>query len=172
MLTQERLRIFLDYNPVTGIFKHRRGRSGCRPGQIAGAITVQGYRTINVDGERFRAARLAWLYMTGTWPADHVDHIDGCPENDRWENLRAATRSENMRNTKLRINNSSGSRGVSWHKYRQQWHVRVTMHGRVHHVGYFDDFEKAKSARDTRANELHGAFAKFDSLQPERKELT
>ena len=109
MLTQLKLRELFNYDPVTGIFVNRRLAH-----RATGSITLEGYRTIHVDGERFRAARLAVLYMTGEWPKEHVDHINGFRLDDRWENLREATRSENMRNTKLRSNNTSGTRGVSW----------------------------------------------------------
>lgn len=173
MLTQQRLREVLDYNPQTGIFKWRRQAStgtsadGARnrwAGKIAGASHVEGYRLISVDNEKFRGARLAWLYMTGEWPQHHVDHIDGNPSNDAWANLREATRSENMCNTKTRADNLSGARGVSWNARKGLWHARVNVRGKLHHCGYFKTIEEAKKARDTKAEELHGAFARFDEL--------
>jgi hypothetical protein len=79
MLTQLRLRELLDYDPATGIFRSRRSQSKLKIGDVAGVINTHGYNIIGVDGERLRGARLAWLYMTGEWPKEHVDHINGKP---------------------------------------------------------------------------------------------
>jgi hypothetical protein len=176
MLTQLRLRELLVYEPETGVFWWRVQSNvangptlGVRrrwANQRAGALTVQGYYIINVDGERFRAARLAWLYMTGLWPDEHIDHIDGNSADDSWLNLRQATRSENMANAKLlRTNNVSGARGVYWNKRRSKWHARVSFQNCHYHCGYFDSFEEAVKARDAKAVQLHGAFAQLNSSQ-------
>lgn len=166
MLTQLRLRELLDYDPITGIFRSRHARSKLKIGDCAGTIQFQGYRLISVDGEKLRAARLAWLYMTGEWPTEHIDHINGDPADDRWANLRQASRSENMANQKLlRLDNTSGARGVSWDKRLGKWHARVNYQRKLHHVGYFDSFEEAVAARDAKAAAIHQAFAKLNSLQ-------
>jgi hypothetical protein len=172
MLTQLRLRELLVYEPETGIFWWRRQSNATGPtlgvrerwaNQRAGALTVQGYSIINVDGERFRSVRLAWLYMTGEWPTNHIDHINGDPADDRWVNLREATRSENMANAKLiRTNNTSGARGVSWNKRLEKWHARVNFERRLYHCGYFNSFEEAVESRDRKAAQLHGAFAQLN----------
>lgn len=177
MLTQMRLRELLDYDPMTGTFTWRRqahvkdgptlGVRNRWAGQVAGATTIQGYRIINVDGERLRACRLAWLYMTGNWPVEHVDHINGNSLDDKWINLRECTRSENMSNAKLlRLNNTSGARGVDWNKRLGKWHARVKFEGQLHHCGYFDNFDDAVKARDTKAAQIHGAFAKLNTMTP------
>jgi len=165
MLTQTRLREMLEYDPDTGVFRWRKGGPGrYYPGRIAGATNAGGYRVIAFDGERLRAARLAWLYMTGKWPEEHVDHINGNPADDRWANLREATRAENLHNVGLRPNNTSGVRGVSWNKRQQQWHARVNFNGTLFHCGYFDTLDEAKAARDAKAFSLAGEFARFDSI--------
>lgn len=164
MLTQQRLRESLSYDPNTGIFRWRYSHIRRVAGREVGNISVHGYKLITIDNEKFRASRLAWLYMTGEWPKADIDHINGDPADDKWSNLRAATESENMRNTKLRADNTSGSRGVSWNKRRNKWHVRVNVNNMLYHVGYFDDFGQAKAARDAKASILHGAFARFDQL--------
>lgn len=165
MLTQTRLRELLEYDPATGAFRWRKGGTGrYYAGRIAGATSVQGYRVINFDGEKLRAARLAWLYMTGKWPDEHVDHINGDRGDDRWANLREATRAENLHNVGLRVHNTSGVRGVYWNKRQQQWHARVNFNGTLFHCGYFDSIEEAKAARDAKAFSLAGEFARFDNL--------
>jgi hypothetical protein len=172
MITALRLRELLDYDPLTGIFLWRRQsgvfNSAAGPrnrwaSKRAGAMTVQGYYIISVDNERLRAARLAFLYMTGEWPKEHIDHINGDTADDRWCNLRQCSIAENMANTKLlRLNNTSGARGVSWNKRLEKWHARVNFQGCLHHCGYFDSFEEAVQARDAKAKQIHGAFAKLN----------
>ena len=164
MLTQETLRQRLFYNPDTGLFSWRNIPSNKYPGQITGTISYYGYRVIQLDNTLYRCARLAWLYMTGEWPVEHIDHINGDEANDSWSNLRAATRSQNMCNTKLRADNSSGVRGVSWNKRKGKWHVRVNVRGQMHHGGYFDDLEEASLVRDMIASKLHGDFARLNIL--------
>lgn len=162
MVSQLRLRELLNYDPITGKFtwigrKHLNGKE-------AGCIDTHGYRMLTLDNVKYRGARVAWLYMTGEWPENHVDHVNGDTTDDSWANLRSASRSENMRNTKLRVDNTSGSRGVSFNQRSQKWHARVNVHGKLYHCGYFNSKEDAIIARDKRAAELHGAFARFDTI--------
>lgn len=175
MLTQTRLRELYNYDPLTGVFSRRVASCYQNERFVEKSVTTKnkdGYIIVTVEGEVLRAARLAVLYMTGEWPKEHVDHINGTRNDDRWCNLREATRSENMRNTATRSNNTSGVRGVSWNKRRCQWHARVNVNGTLHHCGYFNSLEEAKAARDAKAFQLHGAFARFDSLIPNAKEQT
>jgi hypothetical protein len=65
----------------------------------------------------------------------------------------------------LRLNNTSGARGVSWNKRLGKWHARVNYQRRLFHCGYFDTFEEARTARDAKALQLHGAFAQLNNLQ-------
>lgn len=105
MLTQERLRELLDYDPETGLFHWRvdRGMNKCA-GKQAGYVKrdnkTEGlaYIRIEVDQREHGAHRLAWLWMTGEWPKNEVDHIDRNSTNNRWSNLRDVTRSINKRN--------------------------------------------------------------------------
>lgn len=166
MLTQTRLRELLGYDPLTGELQWRYSHRGRVAGALAGTICTFGYRVIRIDNELFRSARLVWLYMTGQWPDNDIDHVNGKPSDDRWENLRDATKSENMRNTKMRINNTSGARGVSWNKRLSKWHARVNVNKTLYHCGYFDSFEAAVLARDAKAKTLHGAFARLNSNPP------
>jgi HNH endonuclease len=102
-LTAERLRELLSYDPTTGQWTWLVTRGSTAPaGSIAGTIYSNGYRYITIDYRRYFSSRLAFLYMTGEWPQHEVDHIDRCSSNDKWDNLRPATRSEN--NANLRSN--------------------------------------------------------------------
>lgn len=160
MLNAERLREVLYYAPDTGIFTRRIRQPKTRVGDVAGGTDTRGYIVINVDGRRYRAARLAWLYMTGSWPTHVVDHIDGNRANDQWANLRAATHNENMRNTKLRSDNTSGLKGAYWIARNKRWRSQIQVDRRLQHLGYFDTAEEAHAAYCRAAEALHGEFAR------------
>ena len=114
-LTIERLRDALHYDQDTGAFTwvnpNRKGNA--KKGARAGSVQNTGHRVITVDGASHCENRLAWFYMTGNWPADLVDHVDGNPANNAWQNLRAATRQQNSWNTASR-------RGVFKGVYRKR----------------------------------------------------
>lgn len=161
ILTQARLRELLDYDSGTGIFIWRIGSKGAKAGSIAGCICDHGYMRISINNRRYYAHRLAWLHETGEWPEYEIDHIDGNPGNNRFENLRAVTRQENMRNQKRRITNTSGVMGASWDKFYQKWHARIMVNGKNVHLGYFENFDDAVAARkqaeaDFGFHESHG----------------
>jgi hypothetical protein len=146
MITQERLKEVLDYNPETGDFVWcELPRRGVKSGSIAGSKHHNGwgnvYLRIRVDSKLYLAHRLAFLYMTGEMPDDgkEVDHIDGNGLNNSWENLRLVTRTGNSRNTKLQSNNKSGYSGVIWHKAREKWRVKI---GGIDY-GYFYSIDDA-----------------------------
>jgi hypothetical protein len=162
------VRSVLSYDPVTGLFhwKHRQDRSkqwNTRyAGTLAGYIS-SGYRLIQLEADRggYRAARLAWLYMTGEWPADQVDHRNLQRNDDRWDNLRAADNSENNANRGAQSNNrSSGIRGVNFDKPTRKWRARTKVRGIQHHLGLFDTPEEAAEAYAEAAQRLRGAFAR------------
>lgn len=126
-LTQHRLKELIHYCPDTGAFTWRvtvgsRAVAGQRAG--TGAPGCRGQ--IRVDGKIYRYHRLAVLYVTGKWPPHQVDHIDGDPSNNRWDNLRLATNSQNAKAfKKLSHKNKSGVRGVSWCRYRRRWYASI-----------------------------------------------
>ena len=88
-----------------------------------------------------------------------VDHIDGDGLNNRRANLRIATNGQNQANQRLRLNNTSGFKGVSWVPRRQRWHAYINKEGRRSHLGYFTDLEDARAAYAAASVALHGAFA-------------
>lgn len=159
-LTQKKLKEYLRYEPDTGDWYWLKSiNSRVNEGDAAGTISVHGYRIITFGGIKYRASRLAFLYMTGTWPENEVDHENRCKLDDRWDNLRDVYRSENQLNRDMQINNTSGGRGVHWDTRSGRWAVQVKKDNISFWVGYFDVLEEAIVARDLAATELHGEFA-------------
>ncbi|MDQ1226502.1 hypothetical protein QE443_002663 [Pantoea ananatis] len=158
MLTQERLKEAIHYDPESGVFTRLISAGGQAAGSIAGSISIDGYRQIRIDGKHYRGARLAFLYMTGVAPLI-VDHINRKRHDDRWENIREADFSQNAANNKLSIRNKSGFKGVSWDKRLKRWRVRVNIDGRQRLIGYFDNLELAGLAAAEARRESYGEFA-------------
>jgi hypothetical protein len=161
-LTPERLREVLHYDPDTGVFTWRKGHRNRRrkPGDKAGWRDGN-YLRIRIDTHSYQAPRLAFLYMAGRWPTFGVDHIDGDPSNDGWHNLRDVSQSQNTMNKKRARNNTSGFKGVSWHKHRRKWVASIRLHGHLYNLGSFSSPEAAHEAYKVKARELFGEYARF-----------
>lgn len=148
-MTQEFIKQFLHYDPETGEWTWIKSvNSRVEAGDAAGTISVHGYRIITLFTGKYRAARLAFLYMTGVWPTQEVDHIDRCKLNDRWENLRDVSRSENQINRDMQFNNTSGAVGVYWRSEKNKWCAQVKRDNEVQHIGYYETIEEAVAARE------------------------
>jgi hypothetical protein len=156
VITAERLRQVLKYDPQTGAFTRLIARAGHPIGSVAGYIDGSGHRQMSVDWKVYLAHRLAWLYMTGEWPKAQIDHKNCNPDDNRWENLREATHTENARNKRLNRNNRSGHKGVYWHSQNRKW---VAQLGRLR-LGSFGDKESAAAAYAKAAAERFGEFAR------------
>lgn len=97
MLTAERLRELVHYEPSTGVFTRLvRLSNRAKLGPAAMALGTDGYLYLTVNGKRQAAHRLAWLYMTGEQPAHQVTHINDDRQDNRWSNLRHVTKAENL----------------------------------------------------------------------------
>lgn len=162
MLTADRLREVVDYDPGTGVFTWKASTRGhVKKGSVAGSVKERGYRGIGIDGILYREHRLAFLYQTGEWPKEQIDHINGVRDDNRYANLREATNAENRRNSKRRVNNRSGFKGVSWHNQSRRWRARIKLHGKSTHLGLFASKENAYAAYCAAAEKYHGEFGRF-----------
>lgn len=159
-LTAERLRELLHYEPETGIFRGRVTSGGRLAGDVAGYCSHSGYVEIRVDRRPYYAHRLAWLYVYGIWPSGGIDHRNQIKHDNRIDNLREATGSQNGANTGKRIDNTSGFKGVSWSKQSRRWQAHIRSHGRSKYLGLFDTPEEAHAAYVEAAHCLHGEFAR------------
>lgn len=156
MLTAERLRELLHYDPKTGAFTWIVARPKCRVGEVAGGLTEKGYRKIRIDGRKYLAHRLAWLYMTGEWPADEIDHERSERDDNRWVKLRPADRLTNQRNQKRFRTNTSGVTGVAPAGKKWSAYIGGGSDRKQIQLGTFAEFDDAVQARKTAEVALWG----------------
>lgn len=147
ILTQERLKELLSYDPETGVFvRIKQTSSNAKIGDVAGTSHPSGYQYIRIDRKRFSAHRLAWFYMTGAFPPDDIDHINRDKADNRFANLRAVTCSENMHNAGNYKSNTSGYKGVSYVKCRKKWLAQIKLNNVGKNLGRFSTPEEASAA--------------------------
>jgi HNH endonuclease len=158
VLTQERLKELLSYEPETGLFFWKIGR---HRGNSAGIISENGYVRIKIGPKRYMAHRLAWLYMNGEFPSVSVDHIDGRRDNNRAENLRTANSSQQGMNTKLRCDNRAGLKGVRIRRDRSSFAAIISIGGKQKTLGYFKSPEAAHAAYATAAEVHFGDYRRL-----------
>ncbi len=161
-LTPDRLRKLLDYDTATGRFVWRVTRQCRRVGDCAGCVENNGYMRIRVDGQRHMAHRLAFMHVYGRCPSGQIDHIDGDRTNNRIDNLREASPSENIANTGRLRTNTSGLKGAFFKRETARWFAKIVKNGRSRHLGYFATAEEAHAAYVAEAQRLHGSFARFE----------
>jgi hypothetical protein len=160
MITQTQLKNAFEYRPDTGLLLWRHDRAKVRAGQRAGWLGRDGYRYVWLDYVTRKEHRFIWLLMTGQMPPKDIDHINGVKSDNRWCNLRAATRSQNRANMGIQGNNTSGHRGVYWSSARGKWVAMIGFKGRRRTLGRFEDLESAATLYESTAKELFGAFYK------------
>jgi hypothetical protein len=161
LITATRLREILSYEPDTGVLAWRVSGRGRKPCGVAGT-PCRGYTHVKVDGGQYLAHRLAWLYMTGEWPPDQIDHVSGDRADNRWLNLRLADNSKNRANTGRSVVNTSGLKGVSWDKARHKWRADIKVHGKSSNLGCFGCKADAALAYDRSAILFSGPFARLN----------
>ena len=159
-LTQARLQELLQYEEETGIFRWKFDRSSnARSGDVAGTL-CRGYIQISIDDRLYKGHRLAFLYMLGRWPDPEADHEDLDRSNNRWKNLREATRSQNLANKRVRGDNKLGTKGVH-RRASGRYGVQVSMFGKTKHIGVYDTPELAAWMYGVVAEALFGEFARL-----------
>lgn len=160
MITQSRLKELLHYDADSGLFYYRKSTGRKKAFSVAGSLRKKdGYVRICLDNVHYLAQRLAWLYVTGEWPEHDTDHIDMCRSNNRFSNLRAATRSQNMSNSGARRNNTTGYKGVF--KNRSGFSARITVGYQDIYLGSFKSAKEASTAYLVAAKKYHQEFARI-----------
>lgn len=174
MIDVQWLRDRLAYNAETGelVWKTRSGMTKGDAafntklaGKIAGSVSRTGYVVICIRmGGRdlpVKAHRIIMSMEIGRLIEEHeqVDHHDTNRLNNRWVNLRLCSGSDNSKNTSLSANNTTGLKGVFYHKGASRWMSQIRSDGKVKYLGLFDDPKDAARAYDQAAVMLHGEFA-------------
>lgn len=142
----------LHYCPDSGIITR------LSTGRQAGSPNAAGYLTVSIKGKNYYAHRIAYLLFYGDIPSGQVDHINGLKSDNRICNLRIATASQNKFNEGLRSTNTTGFKGVYWHKKAGKWSAGIRHNGKQIHLGLFIKKADAIKARKDKAMELHGEF--------------
>ena len=152
-LTRARLRELLHYNKKTGEFRWRkRSRKDVRSDR----------RYIKIDGNIYCEHQLAWFYVMGQWCKPTIDHRDGDATNNRWNNLRRATRSQNSANRRRPVHNTSGYKGARLCRKSGKWRATIGRNRRTIHLGMFATPQEAHAAYLKAARKLFGEFARAD----------
>lgn len=160
-ITAERVREVFDYDPNTGALTYRKARGGVRgKGEQAGWICKRprhmggGYRVTGFNGREYGVHQLVWIWWHGRQAKGCIDHINMDRADNRIANLRECSYSENMANRRKQANNTSGYKGVSYHKAAGKW--RATL--RKKHIGLFNTPEEAWAAYLAAASGIFGEF--------------
>lgn len=158
-VSHARLTTLLDYNPSTGIFRWKVQQSlRIHIDDVAGVTTGFGHRRIQVDGRKYAAHQLGWFYVHGRWP-HRLDHRNRVPDDNRLENLRIATPSQNGCNSRPYSSNTSGFRGT-FRDGGGRWRAQIRVGGKVIYLGLFDTPQEAHAAYCAAATRFHGEFAR------------
>lgn len=156
IITQEYLKSILHYDPVTGVFRN------IRLNRVINTLN-RGYVIINVKKFSYRAHRLAFLYMTGEWPKEDVDHINLNRSDNRWVNLRSCTHSDNAKNCKIRSHNKLGIKGVSKRSDRKTgYRAFARLNKKQICIGAFKTEEEAKQAYDNFVKKHYGEYYRLE----------
>ncbi len=116
-------------------------------GSLAGSPNAKKRWSTKINGKLYQNHRLVWALVSGAWPEDQIDHINGDPEDNRFENLRVVPNADNQKNRWLSRANTSGVNGVYWHSRDKVWSACIRQNGRQKSLGYFQTQEQATAAR-------------------------
>ena len=162
-MTQDEALALWDYRDGHLYWRENRGTK-MKAGDKAGSVSCNRpglqYWKVEVCGKAYLAHRIIFLMHRGYLP-EQIDHIDGNGLNNDVENLRAATNAQNGRNRGAPKHNTSGFKGVSWHKKSNKWQAFIKFGGKQRHLGYLDTPEAAHEAYKAAATKLHKEFANF-----------
>jgi len=160
-MNQQALKRLVSYDPETGVFAWETAKGGKAIGSPAGSLSEHGYIRLGLDGRRYMAHRMAWLYMTGCEPDGEIDHIDGDRSNNKWSNLRVATRRQQTHNAVWP--NQLGMRGIREYK-PGKFQARISFFDARNgksvqkSLGYYPTAEEANEVYELAARMVHGEF--------------
>ena len=161
MTLEEYIKDNFHYNPETGDL-WRKCKNYYR---LCDTInkTSENYFRVQVLKKRYFVHRICWFLYYCIWPDDQIDHVNGITNDNRIDNLREATASQNQMNAKLSSNNTSGYKGVVYIHDRQKWRAQITLNNKMIYIGIFSTKEAAFEAYKNKAQQLFGEFNYFDN---------
>lgn len=160
-LTQDKVKELFEYRDGALFWKHRtisRGRKLKKGGQKVTTVAPDGYLRVGFNKRQYLVHRVIFLYHHGFLP-ECLDHINGIRSDNRIENLRPATKYENICNSKFRSDNTSGVKGVNWNKIKNRWQARIFVNKKVISLGYYKDLELAELVMMEARNLYHKEYA-------------
>lgn len=160
LISKEILHEIFEYRDGNLYWKNNRSPR-VRADKLVGTVSPKGYRLVKLFGCLFRVHRLIYLMFHGHIPKI-LDHINGDKLDNRIENLREATGSENLRNQKVRSNNKSGVKNVHWHTQSKKWRVSIKADNKLIYFGTYDKLEEAAEVAKQKRIELHKEFARHE----------
>jgi hypothetical protein len=156
----EELKLAFEYNAETGqIVRAVDAGKRWRKGQLAGSVNGQGYAEVKFHGRVYQAHRIAWAIHYGEQPPEFIDHINRIHDDNRIQNLRPATKSQNGANRTVLSNNKHGVKGCYWVAKYSKWRAQCRVNKRLYCLGYHSDIESAKAAYNEFSAKHFGEFA-------------
>lgn len=148
----------MTYDPESGKFFRIKPRGGSKEGEEVGTNPPSGYQRISIDAKLYLASRLAYLYMLGEMPKGNIDHKDGNPRNNSWNNLRVCTQKQNTHNQK---GHGEYYKNVYYTKggRNKPFNVKIEINGVSKSFGYYRTPEEADEAASLIRDMLHGEFS-------------
>ena len=163
-LTANRARELFTYDKETGFLIRKIKAGSANAGDISGCPDTCGRLQTRVDGHRYRTHRLIWLIVTGNFPEYEIDHINRIPTDNRWSNLREATRFGNTQNVGVRRDNTSGFKGVTFENGK--WKARCRAYGVKYSLGCYSTPEEASAKYEEFAQSKFGDFYNKNARLP------
>jgi len=162
-MTQELLKQMFEYRDGNLYWKIVKTNS-INIGQIAGTNHCEGYRQIKINGKIYKEHRLIWLYHYDVLPTKQIDHINRIRNDNRIENLRLSTNSENCANRHKKNGLSSKYKGVYWFKENKKWQSTIKINNKTKYLGCFHEESAAAQAYNEAAIKHFGEFALINKL--------
>ena len=158
MLTQSDLHELFNFSNGILICK-KPTNTKIKIGDFVGSLHIEGYLKTKIYKKEYLLHRLIFMWNYGYLPK-YIDHINGIKTDNRIENLRPATNSQNCQNSKKRLTNTSGYKNVFWRKDRQKWTVLVSVNNKLKSFGCFDNLELADLVAQEAREKYHKEFAR------------
>lgn len=156
-ITPAELNQLLEYDPATGrLYWKVQTSSRALVGSEAGSVDKRGYRAVQIYGRRYMAHRIAWALTFGEWPKEEIDHKNGNPADNRLENIRDVSPSENKQNARAsHVDSGTGVLGVTYDRRKKAFMSQIYVSGKNKFLGYFDNLQDAHHAYLSAKRELH-----------------